>query len=75
MAKREKRFECLWYVKQYDGQSDVEAMQFGDYDSKDFYSRKDALNFYEKHKNDTDKCGWWVTRRDADWCVIEDIVY
>jgi hypothetical protein len=36
---------------------------------------RDALKFYNEHKNDDDKFDWWVTKRNADWEVVEDIVY
>lgn len=61
----EKRFEVLWYDNE---------RKDGYYYTKEFRTRKEAINFYEKHKNDSDKCGWWVTHRDADWYVIEDII-
>lgn len=67
-------YECLWYCKTED-QSDDEAMQFGDTDWKEFKTKKQALSYYEKHKNDPDRCGWWVTKRDEDGCVIEDYIY
>lgn len=59
-----KHYEVLWY------DTNGENPQ-----SKDFATRKQALAFYEKHKADTDKTGWWVTKRDEDWNVIEDIIY
>ena len=37
--------------------------------------KKQALSYYELHKNDPDRCGWWVTKRDEDGCVIDDIIY
>ena len=67
-------YECLWYCKTED-QSDDETMQFGDIDCKEFKTKKQALSYYEKHKNDPDRCGWWVTKRDEDGCVIEDYIY
>ena len=67
-------YECLWYWKTED-QTDDQAMQFGDTDSKEFKTKKQALSYYEKHKNDPDRCGWWVTKRDEDGCVIDDIIY
>lgn len=67
-------YEALWYYKTED-QTENEAMQFGDIDSKEFRSSKQALTYYEKHKDDPDKCGWWVTKRDEDGCVIDDLVY
>lgn len=60
---REPRFEVLWYKED------------GDYESRDFYTRKSALKFYEEHKNDVDKHDFWVTHRNVDWEVIEDIIY
>ena len=62
MKNREPRFEVLWYKDD------------GDYESQDFYTRKQALAFYEQHKNDKDKHDFWVTHRNSDWEVIEDII-
>ena len=60
---REPRFEVLWYKED------------GDYESQDFYTRKSALKFWAEHKNDQDKHDFWVTHRNSDWEVIEDIIY
>jgi len=60
---REKRFEVLYYTVD------------NNYEALTFATRKQALKFYEEHKDDNDKFGWWVTHRDADWSVIEDIIY
>ena len=64
---REPRFEVLFYPLVNEDCSE-------DPITKVFYTRKAALNFYKQHKNDTDKAGWWITHRDADWEVIEDII-
>lgn len=69
-----KYYEALWYYKE-EGQTEEMAFQFGDTDSKEFRTKKQAIAFYEKHKADTDKCGWWVTKRDDDGYVLEDIIY
>lgn len=66
-------YECLWYNKDPE-QDDLEAMQFGDTESKEFKTKRQAVIFYNKHKNDPDKCGWWVTKRDEDGWVLDDIV-
>lgn len=59
-----KRFEVLWY-------------EIGNEDpvTREFSTRQAALNFYEKHKDEPDKSGWWVTKRNSNWKVTEDIVY
>lgn len=59
-------YEVLYYTS-------VDMM--GDPIFKEFKTRKQALNFYEQHKNDNDKFGWWVTKRDQDGYVVEDIIY
>lgn len=64
-----KRYEVLWY----EGPTEYVAMH-DDPHTKEFKTREEALDFYEKHKDDTDKFGWWVTKRDSDWSVIEDII-
>lgn len=45
-----------------------------DYETIGFRTRKQALKFYEQHKDDEDKAGWWITKRNKDWEVIEDII-
>lgn len=63
-------YEVLWY----NGTSEEDALQKGNYESKSFRSSKAAMNCYNKHKNDSNKFGWWVTYRDADGCVLDDLV-
>ena len=58
-------FEVLWYTDE----------KLNNYETKEFKSRAAAMDFYNAHKNDKDKFGWWVTRRNSDWAVVEDIVY
>lgn len=67
---KEPRFEALWY----EGATEQEAYR-GDYHTKEFYTRKKAVAFYNEHRNDQGKFGWLVTHRNADWDVIEDIIY
>ena len=67
---KEPRFEVLWY----EGATEQEAYNRGDYRTKEFYTRKKAIAFYNEHRNDEGKFGWWVTHRDSDWYVIEDII-
>ena len=57
-------YEALWYT---------DKRMKGDYQTKEFASKQQMLNFYNQHKNDSDKFGWWLTRRDSDWNVVEDI--
>lgn len=58
-------FEVLWYTDE----------ELNNYETKEFRSRAAAMDFYNAHKNDKDKFAWWVTRRNSDWAVVEDIVY
>lgn len=67
---RNPRFEVLWY----EGANEQEAYQ-GDYHTKEFFTRKKAIAFYKDHKEDEGKFGWMVTHRNADWEIIEDIVW
>lgn len=61
-------YEVLWYVG-----DDKELLD--NYETKTFKKRDAAMRFYEKHKNDPDKFAWWVTKRDDDGYILEDIVY
>ena len=63
---REPRFEVLWYTDE-DRQNDPMT--------KTFFTRKKALAYYNEHKNDKGCYYWEVTHRDADWYVIEDIIW
>ena len=63
-------YEVLWY----EGQNEHEAL-CGDYYTKKYLSRKQALAYYEKHKNDANKFGWWVTERDEDGYILDDLIY
>ena len=64
-------YEVLWYTAVNEN-GDYE----GDYESRTFTNKQSAMNFYNKHKNDTDKFGWWVTKRYADDdTVADDIIY
>lgn len=58
-------FEVSWYTDE----------KLDNYETKEFRSRAAAMNFYNAHEDDKDKFGWWVTRRNSDWAVVEDIVY
>ena len=58
-------YEALWY-----SEDDSE----GNPHTKEFKTRKEVIDFYNMHKNDPDKFDWWVTKRDRDWYVIEDII-
>ena len=56
-----KRFEMLWYPNE-----DCN----GDYITKDFSTHQAMMNFYKKHKEN--KFNILLTRRNADWCILED---
>lgn len=62
-TKRFKSYEVLWFER---GSEDTFTMEFA--------QRRSALKFYEQHKNDPDKYAWWVTKRNREWEVIEDII-
>ena len=57
-------FEVLWYVK---GLNDAQFRVFS--------TRQSALNFYNKHKDNDNYYDWWVTKRNTQGEVIEDIIY
>ena len=58
-------YEVLWYNDE----------KLNNPEFKEFRTRKQALNYYETHKNDPDHYGWWVTKRNSDYEVVEDIIY
>ena len=57
-----KRFEVLWYENE-----EVYTIEFA--------TRKEALKYYEQHQHDEGRYGWWVTKRNLNWEVVEDIIY
>jgi len=58
------KYEVLWYELGCD-----------DPKTKEFNTKKQAMTFYESIKNDDNKDNFWVTKRDKDWNVVEDIIY
>lgn len=58
-------YEVLWYKNE-----NLENPTF-----KEFKTKKQALKFYEEHKKDTDKFGFWVTKRNEEGEVLKDLVY
>lgn len=69
MATSGNYYEVLYYPRMNE-RGDYE----GDPITKEYKSKKQALAYYEKHKNDGDKFGWWVTYRDEDGYIIDDII-
>lgn len=63
MVEAFKPYEVLWY----DLGNNVHT--------KTFSTEEAAMAYYEKHKDDDLKWGWWVTKRDKDWNVLEDLVF
>lgn len=63
-------FEVLYYV----GKTAALAVQ-KDFITKKFESKKDALNFFEKHNNDNDKHAFWVTERKLNGDLYNEIFY
>ena len=60
-----KYYEVLWYTD----------IDLNNYETRRFGSKKQALAYYERHKEDIDTYCWWVTYRDADGFVLTDIIY
>lgn len=58
-------YEVLWYEDE-----EQNNPQF-----KEFKTKKQALAFYEKHKDEPNHYSWWVTKRDSDGEVVNDIIY
>lgn len=58
-----KMFEALWFVDHDDVIEDCF--------SKTFQTKKQVLDFYHNHKNDADKYGWFVSKRDYKWIPVE----
>ena len=57
-----------------------EVLYYTDENDKDcifleFKTRNQALKYYNQHKDDADKFHFWVTKRDEDGFVVEDIIY
>lgn len=56
-------YEALWFMDHDDIIEDVFT--------KEFKTKKQALDYYEKHKNDPDKYGWLVTKRGHGFKPLE----
>lgn len=65
-------YEVLWYV---DVDETMLCDSYNDYRCREFKTKKEAMSFYELHKNDINKYGWWVTKRNRDGEVVEDLIY
>lgn len=63
-------YEVLWY----EDYVDETGAKLQDCHFKSFKSKKSALHFYEQHKDDSSKYDWWVTKRDNDGTVLEDMI-
>ena len=61
-----KMYEVLWFMD-HDGLIE-------DCFTKEFQTKKQALNYYQKHKTDSEKYGWLVTKRDHEWRPIETYI-
>ena len=68
--KNKKYYSVLWY-----NEIDKNGNPLGDFEEREFETKYKAMNFYNRHKNDKDKFCFWVTKRDTDGFVIEDIIY
>ena len=58
-----KRFEVLWYEK---GDTDPKF--------KECSTKQAALNYYNKIKDNPNYYGFWVTKRNSDWEVVEEYI-
>lgn len=70
------KYEVLWYEKVEEYVDDLKPSFVVEYShTKEFSSKKSALNFYEKIKKDKNLYGFWVTKRDVEtWEVLENII-
>ena len=49
--------------------------QMNDPEFLEFKTKQEALDYYDTHKNDANRYGWWVTQRDSRGYVVHDIIY
>ena len=63
-------YEVLWY----EGKTEEEAMQ-GDPKTAQFHSRLSAIDYYSVKKLELNRWGWWITKRNQDDEILEDIIY
>lgn len=59
-------FEVLWFMD-HDGLIE-------DWFTKEFQTKKQAIDYYQRHKNDHGKYGWLVTKRDHEWRPVETYI-
>lgn len=70
--KKEKTgiyFEVAYYVG---ATQEIETK--GDVYSSTFDTEKEALNFYNLKKNDKDKHMFWITQRNTNGDLIDDVL-
>lgn len=63
------KYEVLWY-EHHNEEANYEITH-----TREFKTRKQAMGFFNKICKDPKNYGFWVTKRDEDWNVIEDLVY
>lgn len=63
-------YEVLWY----EGETEEQALQ-NDFTYEEFNTRKEAMFYYNKHKNDKNCWGWLVTKRNEYGEIVEDIIF
>lgn len=59
-------YELLWYDKRKGNEDPV---------WREFKTKKQALCYYEKIKNDNNLYDFWLTKRNEEGEVLEDIIY
>ena len=57
------KYEVLWFCDHDNIKEDCFALEF--------VTKKECMNYYQKHKNDADKYGWLVTKRDYKWRPVK----
>lgn len=62
-------YEVLWY----EGDNERDALR-GDFKTKEFKTKNEAMNFYRREKNDKRKFAFWITGRRPNGDLEEDVL-
>ena len=57
------KYEALWFCDHDNIKEDCFSVEFK--------TKNECMKYYQEHKDDSDKYGWLVTKRDKYWQPVE----
>ncbi len=70
MTNKKYYYEVLWYEGK-----DIDSALSTDYVYEEFTTYQKAISYYHQHKNDENKYGWLVTKRNEYGEIVETYIY